>query len=150
MRRAPLVRLGPVVGRLEDGVEGGRLTLPVRVGLALARPTVELRLAGGRVTVAERPPVGERVTVGARATVEVREGGRVTVRALVGMRVTAGARVTDGERLIVGERATVEVCVGARLTVPVRVGVLPTRPTVGVRPYVLGGRRSTVLVRPGA
>jgi len=39
------------------------------------------------------------------------------------MRVTAGARVTDGERLIVGERATVDV---------------------------RGGRRSTVLVRPGA
>jgi hypothetical protein len=70
---------------------------------------------------------------------------------LSGDRVAGGARWTVGTglRATVGARVTVDVRGGTRLTVPVRVGAPPIRPTVGVRPYVLGGRRSTVVVRPG-
>jgi hypothetical protein len=77
-RRTPLVRLGPVLGRLEDGVGDGRRTLPVRVGLVPVRPTVAARLAGGRAgvraLVGVRVTVGARVIVGVRPTVPVRDG----------------------------------------------------------------------------
>jgi hypothetical protein len=67
-----------VLGRLEDGVEDGRRTLPVRVGLVPVRPTVAARLAGGRAggraLVGVRVTVGARVIVGVRPTVPVRDG----------------------------------------------------------------------------
>lgn len=70
-----------------------RLTEPLEEGAEDARPTVpvDARLAGGRVTVAERWFEGGRVTV--------------PVRVIVGVRVIAPLRVAVGAR--VGARATV-------------------------------------------
>ena len=80
------MRLEPVLARLteplEEGAEGARPTVPV-----------DARLAGGRVTVAERWFEGGRVTV--------------PVRVMVGVRMIAPVRVTVGAR--VGVRATVSV-----------------------------------------
>jgi len=142
-----LGRDAPELGRPKppalDGEAFGRLTLeplelPPLDGLALGRRTLLVRLGPvlGRLT--EPPEEGA-------------EGGRPTVPVdarLAGGRVTVAERWFEGGRATAGARVTVDVRVGTRLTVPVRVGIRSARPTVLVRTGVVGGLRSTVLVRP--